>query len=751
MTTNFSPKSSNSAAESSDAYDEAVVAKLEETNQINNSVTTKEIIPTGKQYRPWQWLKVWGWAQPLPLRDICIELDVYDKVPQWQSIEFNLMTKLYDQNQRRRQVNAPLLRKLTHQMADPINHDQWWEAALPQRLPLTALVTQHHHILLTGAAGSGKTASLRWLMGQCATGKLLKGCVPLIGSCLDLVSGKDAATAPSEKCDSQNPLYVWLKQYLVHQKFNDEKQIQLALSKGLFWLLIDELDDLPPDQQRHLIQQILQFQSVYPKVRIVIATRHSEIGQLLSSFMTITLAPLTTRQISNYVEKWFKATALSHHNHQEQTQSLINLIEQSPEIYSLVSHPLILGYMASRFEQNPSFGWDFYQEVVELLLWHWDHSKLLPSHEPLTSLSQQIEYLSYLAIMGREQYQHGWQGSKMTKVLHELINNSQRIRNSPLNPSTIASINLFTQPVVDSNLLIKHWEDSSLVMRVASNLVVFRYPLLQDYLAAHRLAHRLRPSIIKYILEHLNDRSWHGVIILITCLTDDPATLLREMKNALDKIINNDSHLQSFLMWINQQVMHFSSNYNNVSLRALYFDLELEKVRVLDRTRALDIAHARSLERAHLRAMGKSDEMETDIDIDLSINLALNLDLALYVSQHSILELACALNPVFKKERDHLLQSLPSPINERDKFPRWWQMYGLEWSKKLRNLIIQNRKSIQDWQFSESQEEVLRNYIQANLVFAKCLSQCSNLSQDVRRQMENTMLLPSGDFTILQP
>jgi hypothetical protein len=157
------------------------------------------------------------------------------------------------------------------------------------------------------------------------------------------------------------------------------------------------------------------------------------------------------------------------------------------------------------------------------------------------------------------------------------------------------------------------------------------------------------------------------------------------------------------------------------------------------------------LERAHLRAMGKSDEMETDIDIDLSINLALNLDLALYVSQHSILELACALNPVFKKERDHLLQSLPSPINERDKFPRWWQMYGLEWSKKLRNLIIQNRKSIQDWQFSESQEEVLRNYIQANLVFAKCLSQCSNLSQDVRRQMENTMLLPSGDFTILQP
>jgi hypothetical protein len=729
--------------------------KLSGANPPNNSEPSsnniKEIVPTGRQYRPWQWLKVWGYSQPLPLRDICIELDVYDKIPQWQPADFQLMVRLYEENQQLHRASNPLLRKSAPQMADKIRHDQWWNAALPNRLPLSAVVTHHHHILLTGAAGSGKTASLRFLMGQCTTGKLLKGCVPLIGSCLDLVHRNDKSTVSSEKWREQNLLYIWLKQYLEHQKFNDEKQIQLALNKGLFWLLLDELDDLVLDQQRYLIQQILQFQFIYPKVRIVVATRHPEIAQTLSSFHPFTLAPLSPSQISNYLGNWFKSTALSDVNHEAQTQALIRVIEQSPELYSLASHPLILGYMGNRFNTDQSFGWDFYQEIVELLLWHWDQSKLTSRHQSEASLSQQIEYLSYLAIIGREQYQSGWQGGKMVTVLNEMITSSQRIRNSPSNPSTISGINLFTNPAIDSNVLIKQWQDSSLLLKVASNLVVFRYPLLQDYLAAHRLACRLRSSIIKYILEHLDDRSWHGVITLVTCLTEDPKTLLKEMKTSLEQMIVNDSHLQSFLMWVNQQVMHLNSEYSNVTLRALYFDLELEKIRILDRARALDIAHARSLERAHLRAMGRNDDMETDIDIDLSINLALNLDMALYVSQHSILDLACALSPSLKQERDNLIQILPSPITERDKFPRWWQIHGLEWAKKLRTLIIQNRKSVQDWQFSQSQEQLLRNYVQANIVFAECLRQCSNLSQDVRRQMENTMLLPSGDFTILQP
>ncbi len=751
MSLNPEPKSSHVLPESMATDNQNT---LESSNQ-----KIQEIIPTGRQYRPWQWLKVWGHSQPLPLRDICLELDVYHEMPQWQPVDLQRTAKLYDENQQVQWTNSPSLKKSSPEIIEYLNHDQWWEPLLPERIPLSTIVAQHHHILLTGAAGSGKTSSLRFLMGQCTMGKLLKGYVPLIGSCLDLCHSEKYIRVTSNimQWHEQNILYVWIRQYLEYQKLSDEKQIQLALNKGLFWLLLDELDDLPPEQQRYLIQQVIHFQFIYPKVRIIIATRHSEIAQTLSGFKAATLAPLNSAQISTYLQKWFKAIALSDVNYQIQTETLIRLIEQSPELYALATHPLILGYMGNRFNSNPALSWDFYQEVVELLLWHWDQSKLTSWHQAKTSLSQRIDCLSYVAIVGREQYPSGWQTSKMATVLDEFIN--QRIRNSLpnflLNICETPSIGRSNHTAIDgnihSNTLIQQWEDSSLLARIGSNLLVFRYPLIQDYLAAYRLASRLRPSVIKYILDHLNDRSWHNVITLVTCLDSDPQMLLQQMKESINQIIVNDSHIQSFLMWVNQQVMHLNSNYSTVTLRALYFDLELEKVRILDRARALDIAHARSLERAHLKAMGKTNDMETDIDVDLSINLALNLDLALYVSQHSILELACTLNPLLKQERDSLLQSLPSPVKERDKFPRWWQIHGLEWAKKLRGLIIQNRKSVQEWQFSQSQEQLLRHYTQANIVFAQCLNQCTSLSQDTRRQMENTMLMPSGDFTVLQP
>jgi hypothetical protein len=226
-------------------------------------------------------------------------------------------------------------------------------------------------------------------------------------------------------------------------------------------------------------------------------------------------------------------------------------------------------------------------------------------------------------------------------------------------------------------------------------------------------------------------------------------SMLQMMKRKIDDLVTKDPHLQSFLTWVNQQSIQIKTPYKAVTIRALYLDIDLENTRSLDRARALDIAHSRSLERARTKALGIDNTMETEMDIDYTINLALNLDLALYFSNNPVLELACTLEPDLHKGLQLLRQKLPDHSKNRGTFAKWWQAKGLDWSKKLRNLIVQHRKGSQEWQFSENQLKVLRIYHDANKLLIECLNNAEYVSPLVKNQIESSLLLPQGEYNIL--
>lgn len=148
--------------------------------------------------------------------------------------------------------------------------------------------------------------------------------------------------------------------------------------------------------------------------------------------------------------------------------------------------------------------------------------------------------------------------------------------------------------------------------------------------------------------------------------------------------------------------------------------------------------------------MGIDNTMETEVDIDYTINLALNLDLALYFANHPVIELACALEPDLHRGLQFLRQKFPDPHKSRENFTKWWQAKGLDWSKKLRNLIVQHRKISQEWRFNENQLNLLRTYHDANKLLIECLNNAEYVSPLVKSQIESTLLLPQGEYSILQ-
>jgi hypothetical protein len=288
------------------------------------------------------------------------------------------------------------------------------------------------------------------------------------------------------------------------------------------------------------------------------------------------------------------------------------------------------------------------------------------------------------------------------------------------------------------------------LIECAKGIYSLTHTTLHDYLAAYRIANSTPEAAQKYLLERIFVKRWHGVIVMTVSISQQADRMLKMMKRKIDDLVSQDPQLQSFLTWVNQQSIQIKTPYKAVTIRALYLDIDLENTRSLDRARALDIAHSRSLERARAKSLGLDNTMETEVDIDYTINLALNLDLALYFANHAVLELACTLEPDLHRGLQFLRQKFPDPYKNREIFAKWWQAKGLDWSKKLRNLIVQHRKSSQEWQFSENQINLLHIYHDANKLLIECLNNAEYVSPLVKSQIESTLLLPQGEYSILQ-
>ncbi|MEA5480199.1 NACHT domain-containing protein [Pseudanabaena galeata UHCC 0370] len=609
----------------------------------------------------------------------------------------------------------------------PEQYDRFYLNKLcPPTIPSNQALEESKLILLVGGLGSGKTTLLKYWAMACITGNVLPRYVPLFLPLRSLVSLQDLG----------DPL-LWLKQQLINyglsDEFLDHQVLDRLVNQGRFLLLCDELDDLPETHRAEIARKILRFSDRYPKNRLVVATRNPIYSHILESFSTVGIAPFEESQITTFASKWFQTTCSDKPKKNEKFQQLLSTNQPLAEI---ASNPLLLTHLCSVFSNYEYLKPNFYQETLNLLLTKWEQTKCLTSYpNQVLSTSQKLDLLSYVAIVSLDRHGYVWQNNQLEEDFQDCIAASHNLSKLAIN--------------YDQVFQLFKWQHSIFV-ECAKGIYSLAHTTLHDYLAAYRIANSTPSDAQKYLLERIYLKRWHGVIVMTVSISQQADRMLKMMKRKIDDLVSQDPQLQSFLTWVNQQSIQIQTPYKAVTIRALYLDIDLENTRSLDRARALDIAHSRSLERARSKALGNDNTMETEVDIDYTINLALNLDLALYFANHPVLELACILEPDLQRGLQFLRQKFPDPSKNREAFAKWWQSKGLDWSKKLRNLIVQHRKSSQEWQFSDNQLKVLRTYHDANKLLIECLNNAEYVSPLVKSQIESTLLLPQGEYSILQ-
>lgn len=664
-------------------------------------------------------LKVININHPLFLHDLYTDINVFTSLPSSQYLDLNETF-----------ANIP--------------PEQYDRASLnklyPSTIPANQALEESLQILLVGGLGIGKTTLLKYWALNCIEGKILSKYLPIFLPLRSFISFNNLDRIDNLLCWIKKQLfnYGWLNGLL--DETSGDRLLEQLLDRGDLLLLWDDLDDLPKNYRTEIVQQILSFSDRYPQNRMVVATRNPIYAHLLESFKISEIAPFQTHQVTKFASKWFQTTCTEPKQKNTKFQQLIATNQPLAEIASI---PLFLTYLCVTFNNCEYIKSNFYQEILNLLLTKWEETKCLTSehndHHFQLSTSHKLDLLSYVAIVALDRRGYVWQNLELEEDFQDCLKTSRTLSN-PLSNLEIDRDRLFH---------VLKWQHSVLV-ECAKGIHTLRHTTLHDYLAAYRLANSTPKEAQKYLLERLYLKRWYGVIVMTVSISQQADRMLKLMKRKIDDLVSQDQHLQSFLTWVNQQSIQIQTPYKAVTIRALYLDIDLENTRSLDRARALDIAHSRSLERARTKAMGIDNTMATEVDIDYTINLALNLDLALYFASHPVLELASTLEPDLNKGLQYLRQKFPDPYKNRSTFATWWQANGLDWSKKLRNLIVQHRKSSQEWQFSENQLKVLRTYHDANKLLIECLNNAEYVSPLVKSQIESTLLLPQGEYSILQ-
>lgn len=205
----------------------------------------------------------------------------------------------------------------------------WPELAAIYRAPtltLTEAVTAEGNVVITGAAGMGKTVALAHIASLAANLQVQleanKDAVPFFYHVADLQipfdTTKDPLTIIFNAAGERAPVFDLRKL---------PEFIRQSFKSGSALLLVDGFDEADPQTQNDVVIWFKALLEAYPKTRIVTTGTPNQLNGLIGlGFHPFALAAWETRTVSNFIQKWSEAWTRTFSQEANAQESLIDPI-----------------------------------------------------------------------------------------------------------------------------------------------------------------------------------------------------------------------------------------------------------------------------------------------------------------------------------------------------------------------------------------------------------------------------------------
>jgi predicted NACHT family NTPase len=500
------------------------------------------------------------------------------------------------------------------------------------------------------------------------------------------------------------------------------------LDSGKALVLLDGLDEVMEQDHDRVVREIKEFAEKYDQNHIVITCRIAAREYIFQQFTEVEMADFDDAQIQSFADKWFKT---KENNPESTTEELFwQELKARKPVKELAANPLLLTLLCLEFDNTSAFPQsrsELYDRALNVLLSKWDGQRRIQRGEEVyqgLSLKRKETLLGQLAMHTFERGNYFFKERAATQQIEQYIRNLPGAKEDP------AALE------VDSRAMLKSMESRhGLLAERATGIYSFSHLTFQEYFTAKNILDLSNPAAqeaaLQKLIEHLTEKRWKEVFLLVVEGLDNADYLLRMMKQRIDLLIGNDLELQHFLEWMQKKSESVESLYKLAGVRALYYDFALDPARARTRPLALGLD----------AALGQTEDPVFAIDHKLTFMLTRALEHKLSRSNIQIKD------PELNTHLQELHDQLPDDAQKKtDRFQKWWQQNGDRWREDLRQIMIKYRNIGHDWQFTDEQKQKLQEYYDANLLLANCLNSECYVSREVREEIEATMLLPLAEI-----
>lgn len=372
---------------------------------------------------------------------------------------------------------------------------------LPQRID--DLLVGRPRVLLRGEAGAGKTTLLWWLAAHASARTLegalapLNGLIPFMVPLRTLRARGAAFPGPAELSGAAGLVVDAAPQGWAGR----------VLEAGRALLLVDGLDEVPPEEREQAHAWLSQLLARYPGTRCVATVRPLavEADWLRSEdFAELRLLPMRNDDIQAFVSCWHRAARLSEQDDVERLdeleQDLSRQFEQNSTLRDLARTPLLCAVICALHRRRDGFlpetRWKLYRSALEMLLGNRDRRRRIEGPEGIDlDVEDAAQLLQRIAVWLVREGQSEFTRDQALRQLGRALAGMDRV--SAQGPPE----QILTHLLNRSGLLREHGEDT----------YQFIHRTFQDYLAAKEL---VEDDHLGELLRHADEEPWQDVILL---------------------------------------------------------------------------------------------------------------------------------------------------------------------------------------------------------------------------------------------
>ncbi|MFJ6855889.1 NACHT domain-containing protein [Streptomyces sp. NPDC091271] len=372
----------------------------------------------------------------------------------------------------------------------------------PERVD--TLLADRRRVLLRGDAGAGKTTLLWWLAAHASARTLsgalepLNGLIPFVVPLRTLRARGSTFPGPAQLADTTG--------LVVDQA--PEGWAGRVLEAGRAVLLVDGLDEVPPEKREEAHAWVSQLLLRYPDTRCVatvrpLAVEPDWLGS--ESFEELRLLPMRNEDIQSFVASWHRAARMveqeeDHERLRELERDLTRQFAQNTTLSDLARTPLLCAVICALHRRREGFlpetRWKLYRSALEMLLGHRDRRRRIDGPEGIVmDVEEHTQLLQRIAAWLVREGQSEFTRDQALRQLERALPGMERV--SAQGPADKILTHLLNR--------------SGLLQECTDDTYQFAHRTFQDFLAAKEL---VEDDHLNELLGHAGEEQWQDVILL---------------------------------------------------------------------------------------------------------------------------------------------------------------------------------------------------------------------------------------------